>query len=188
MKILVDRPVAVAMVFLRPPGHGRLFLSPHAAGARAARKNIPRSSSAPIGPALRRKSSRRGSRPRSKRPSRKSKPSGKSSRPRGSGTPGSPSNSIPRPIWSSSSWPCGRSSPTCGMSFRTGVRPSVSTYVPDDFRADPFLQYTVSGAGSLQTLRSPDQGQNRIRPGFGQGRFRGQAVRRLGPRIPDRPG
>ncbi len=35
-----------------------------------------------------------------------------------------------------------------------GIRPNVSTFIPDDFQSDPFLQYTVSGSGSIQSLRS----------------------------------
>ncbi len=34
-----------------------------------------------------------------------------------------------------------------------GVRPTVVPYVPEDFQVRPFLQYTVSGAYSLQKLR-----------------------------------
>jgi HAE1 family hydrophobic/amphiphilic exporter-1 len=34
-----------------------------------------------------------------------------------------------------------------------GVRPSVVPYVPEDFRVQPFLTYTISGAYSLQKLR-----------------------------------
>ncbi len=34
-----------------------------------------------------------------------------------------------------------------------GVRPAVEPYVPEDFRARPFLQYTISGDYTLQKLR-----------------------------------
>jgi HAE1 family hydrophobic/amphiphilic exporter-1 len=34
-----------------------------------------------------------------------------------------------------------------------GVRPTITPFVPEDFRVNPFLQYTVSGTGSLQALR-----------------------------------
>ncbi|MCX6566474.1 MAG: efflux RND transporter permease subunit [Candidatus Aminicenantes bacterium] len=34
-----------------------------------------------------------------------------------------------------------------------GVRPTITPFVPEDFRVNPFLQYTISGSGSLQALR-----------------------------------
>jgi len=34
-----------------------------------------------------------------------------------------------------------------------GVRPNIQPWIPEEFAVRPFLQYTVSGSGSIQTLR-----------------------------------
>jgi len=50
-----------------------------------------------------------------------------------------------------------------------GLRPAVTPFVPEDFRVNPFLRYTVSGTASLQELR----GLIKDRITFGLGSVRG---------------
>jgi len=46
-----------------------------------------------------------------------------------------------------------------------GVRPNIQPFVPEEFREDPFLEYTISGSYSLQRLR--EYVKDRIEIGIG---------------------